>query len=120
MVWILLRQYRAKQRTNMKAVGHLGGHAIVQAVSHRRPGFEPRSVHVEFGGQRHGGRFSPRASVSPANSHSTDCSTFIFCHPEFGTIGQLVADVPNGLSLTPPQETKNKTPWMCQRIFSWS
>jgi hypothetical protein len=25
-----------------------------------------------------------------------------------GTIGQLVADVPGGLSLTPPQETKKK------------
>jgi hypothetical protein len=25
---------------------------------------------------------------------------------EAGAIGQLVADVPNGLSLTPPQETK--------------
>jgi hypothetical protein len=26
-----------------------------------------------------------------------------------GTIGQTVADVPSGLSLTPPQETKIKT-----------
>jgi hypothetical protein len=26
-----------------------------------------------------------------------------------GTIGQLVADVPSGLSLTPPQETKKKS-----------
>jgi hypothetical protein len=26
-----------------------------------------------------------------------------------GTIGQLVADVPSGLSLTPPQQTKKKT-----------
>jgi hypothetical protein len=26
-----------------------------------------------------------------------------------GTIGQIVADVPNGLSLIPPQETKKKT-----------
>jgi hypothetical protein len=25
-----------------------------------------------------------------------------------GTIGQLVADVPSGLNLTPPQETKKK------------
>jgi hypothetical protein len=31
-----------------------------------------------------------------------------------GTIAQLVADVPSGLSLTPPQETKNK----CNEIFS--
>jgi hypothetical protein len=27
-----------------------------------------------------------------------------------GTIGQLVADVPSGLSLTPPQETKKELP----------
>jgi hypothetical protein len=27
---------------------------------------------------------------------------------EAGTIGQLVADVPSGISLTPPQETKKK------------
>jgi hypothetical protein len=27
---------------------------------------------------------------------------------EAGTIGQVVADVPSGLSLTPPQETKKK------------
>jgi hypothetical protein len=29
----------------------------------------------------HWGRFSPSTSVSPANSHSTYCSTFIFYHP---------------------------------------
>jgi hypothetical protein len=31
-------------------------------------------------------------------------------HPSSGagTMGQLVTDVPNGLSLTPPQETKEK------------
>jgi hypothetical protein len=28
-----------------------------------------------------------------------------------GTVGQLVADVPSGLSLTPPQETKKKKLW---------
>jgi hypothetical protein len=28
-----------------------------------------------------------------------------------GTIGQLLADVPSGLSLTPPQETKKTTPY---------
>jgi hypothetical protein len=48
---------------------------------------------------------------SPANSHSIDSSTFIIIiiyHPGAGTIGQLVADVPSGLSLTQSQETKNK------------
>jgi hypothetical protein len=50
------------------------------------------------------GRFSPGISVSSVNSHSTDCSTFIIiCHPGLVQIVQLVADVPSGLSLTPPQ-----------------
>jgi hypothetical protein len=30
--------------------------------------------------------------------------------PEAGTIGQLVADVPSGLSLTPPKESKKGNP----------
>jgi hypothetical protein len=52
----------------------------------------------------HWGRFSPSTSVSPASSQLTDCSTFIIIGA--GTIGQLVTDVPSGLSLTPPRETK--------------
>jgi hypothetical protein len=32
----------------------------------------------------------------------------ILIPPAAGTIGQKVADVPSGLSLTPPQETKRK------------
>jgi hypothetical protein len=35
-----------------------------------------------------------------------------------GTIGQLVADVPSGLSLTPPQETKKKAHSMEQNVSS--
>jgi hypothetical protein len=31
-----------------------------------------------------------------------------------GTIGQLVADVPSKLSLTPPQETKKETHALCE------
>jgi hypothetical protein len=51
---------------------------------------------------------SPSTSVSPAN-HFTDCSTLIIIHhPRVGTVGQTVADVPSGLSLSPPQETKKK------------
>jgi hypothetical protein len=52
------------------------------------------------------GRFPPSTSVSPANSHSTDCSKLVIYHPGLVTIGQLVADVPSGVSLTPPQEIK--------------
>jgi hypothetical protein len=57
----------------------------------------------------HWGSFSQSTSVSPANSHSTDCSLHTH-HPSSGagTIGQLVGDVPSGLSVTPSQETKKK------------
>jgi hypothetical protein len=50
--------------------------------------------------------FFPSTSVSPTNFYTTDCPAVIY---RFGadTIGQLVADVPSGLGLTPPQETKN-------------
>jgi hypothetical protein len=54
------------------------------------------------------GRFFPSTSVFPANSHSTDCSTFIIIIIGAGITGQLVADVPSGLSLSPPPETKNE------------
>jgi hypothetical protein len=54
------------------------------------------------------GRFSASTSVSPANSHSTGCSTFIICHPEAGTIEQLVADVPSGLVSPQPKKLKKK------------
>jgi hypothetical protein len=52
----------------------------------------------------HWGRFSPSTSVSPANSHSTDCPTLIYRPgPDNRPVS---ADVPSGLSRTPPQETK--------------
>jgi hypothetical protein len=48
--------------------------------------------------------------VSPTNSCSTHCSTLIIIyHPGADTIGQLVASVPSGLSLTPPQELRSAT-----------
>jgi hypothetical protein len=47
------------------------------------------------------GRFSPSTSVSPA----THCSTLIYLSSGAGTVGQLVAAVPSGLSLTPPLQT---------------
>jgi hypothetical protein len=43
----------------------------------------------------------------PANSNSTKCSILIY-QGRGGARGQLVADVPSGLSPTPPQETKQK------------
>jgi hypothetical protein len=85
------------------------GRAITQAVSRRLPAAAAR-VRAQVrscgicGGQS-------GTSVFAANSHSTDCSTFIIHHLSSGAgaIGQLVADVPSGLRLTPPQETKKNT-----------
>jgi hypothetical protein len=52
-----------------------------------------------------------------ANSHSTDCSTFIIIYqPWAGKIGQLVADVWSGLSLA-PLENRNKRPWLPHHII---
>jgi hypothetical protein len=63
----------------------------------------------------HWGRFCASISVSFAN-HFTDCSTLIIIHHlGDGTIGQIVADLPSGLSLTPPQETKEKEHWNFNR-----
>jgi hypothetical protein len=40
------------------------------------PGFEPGSGHMEFVVDKVAlGRFSPSTSVTPANLHSTNCST---------------------------------------------
>jgi hypothetical protein len=61
------------------------GRAIAHAVGRRLPTAAAR-VRAQVrscgicGGQS--GRFSPSTSVSPANSHSTDCSTIIIIyHP---------------------------------------
>jgi hypothetical protein len=58
----------------------------------------------------HWGRFSQSTSVSAANSHSTNCSKN---HPHLssgaGTIGQTVAAVPSGLSLTPWEKKMEHT-----------
>jgi hypothetical protein len=60
------------------------GRAIAQAVSRRLP-----------------------TAAARFRSHFTDCCTLIMYHPGAGRIGQLVADVPSGLSLTPhPKELK--------------
>jgi hypothetical protein len=44
-----------------------------------------------------GGRFCPSTSVSPANLHSTNCSTITLIYH----LGPEVAAVPSGLSPTP-------------------
>jgi hypothetical protein len=72
----------------------------------------------------HWGMFSPSTSVSPANSHSTEPLHIHHHHHHHhhlssraGTIGQLVADVRSGLSLTPPQETKRKSYFSCNAVY---
>jgi hypothetical protein len=75
----------------------------------RRPGFEPRSGHVEF--------VVDKVAVGQVFSEYFGFPCQLTFHRLLhihhlksgaGTIGQLVADVPSGLSLTPPQETKTK------------
>jgi hypothetical protein len=60
-------------------------HAIAQAVSCRLPTAATRvraQVMWDFWCTKwHWDRFSTSTSVSPANSHSTDCSTLIIYHP---------------------------------------
>jgi hypothetical protein len=57
----------------------LCGRHMGDNISPRRPGFNPSSGHVGFAVIKwHWGRFSPSTSVSPANSHSTECSIFIY------------------------------------------
>jgi hypothetical protein len=52
----------------------------------------------------HWGRFFPNISFSRANSHSTKRPMPFY--PGAGAIGQLLADLPSGLNVTPPIEIK--------------
>jgi hypothetical protein len=84
------------------------GRAIAQAVSRwlptRRPRFEPRSGHVGFVvgkvalGQDFG--FPYQFSIHQLLHIHHHLSS------ESGTIGEIVADLPSRLVLTPPQETR--------------
>jgi hypothetical protein len=57
----------------------------------------------------HWGRLSPSTPISPAISHSTNCSTLILII--WGWYNRpVIADVPSGLSLTSPlKKLKKKT-----------
>jgi hypothetical protein len=86
------------------------GRAIAQAVSRRFPNaaaqVDPMSGHVGFVvdkvemGQVSSEYFGLSCQVSFHRLHHTH-----HLSSGAGTIGQIVADVPSGLSLTPPQET---------------
>jgi hypothetical protein len=81
---------------------------LVAGFPLRRPGVEPRSGHVRFVvdkvalGQVYSEYFGFPCQFSFHQLLHTNLSSGA------GTIGQLVADIPSGLSLTPPQETKKK------------
>jgi hypothetical protein len=79
---------------------------LVTGIPSRRPWIEPRSGHVGFVVDKVALgqvffrvlRFPLPILIPPTAPHS-----FVI---RGGTTGQLVADVPSGLSLTPLQETK--------------
>jgi hypothetical protein len=86
------------------------GSAIAQAVSRsppRRAGFEPRSCHVTFVVDKvtRGQVFSEYFGF-PYQFSFRRLFHIHHLSPGAGTIGQLVAVVPSGLTLTTPQETK--------------
>jgi hypothetical protein len=87
---------------------------LVAGFPPRRHGFEPRSSHVV-----HVGFVVDQVVVGQAFCEYFDFlwqfsfHRLLHIHDHLssgaGTTGQLVADVPSGLSLTPSQETKKKT-----------
>jgi hypothetical protein len=84
---------------------------LVAGFPSRRTGFEPKSDHVGF--------VVDKVALGQIISEYFDFPCQFLFHRLLhilhhlssgaGTVGQLVADVPSGLSLTPLQETKNYT-----------
>jgi hypothetical protein len=57
------------------------GQLVAGFPQQQPPGFDPSSGHVGYVMDKVVlGRFSPSTSVSPASSHSTNCSTLITIH----------------------------------------
>jgi hypothetical protein len=73
----------------------------------------------------HWGKFSPSTSVSPANSHSTDCATFIIIiyHPGLVQQAKVVTDVarnpkkPKKKKLLKSLHTTLKVNWFILRDY---
>jgi hypothetical protein len=76
---------------------------LVTGFAPRRTGFEPRSGHVEF--------VVNKVALGQVFSEFSPLPILIL--PIAGTIGQIVADVPSGLSLTLPPETKKDSCNIC-------
>jgi hypothetical protein len=87
---------------------------MAQAASRRLPtrwhGIEPSSGHVGFVVDKMALRlvFFEYFGFLCQSSFHQHLHIHYHLSSGAGTIGQLVADVPSGLSLTPPQETKEK------------
>jgi hypothetical protein len=82
---------------------------LVAGFPRRRPGFDPSSGHVRFVVDKVAlGQFFFQYFGFPYQFSFH--RLLHICYLSFGpgTIGQTVADLPNGLILTPPQETKRK------------
>jgi hypothetical protein len=93
----------------MKNVGRAISLAVTAGFAPRRPAFDPRLSHV--------GSVVDKVTLGQVfyEYFCFPCQ-FLFqqiFHAHYlssraGTIGQLVADVPSGLSFNPPKETKKK------------
>jgi hypothetical protein len=89
--------------------GRLYLRRLVAGFPPRRPGFDPTSGYVEFEVDKVAlEQISPEYFGFPCqfSFHRTPHTHLLSGD---GTIGQLVADVPTGLSLTPPHEIKTST-----------
>jgi hypothetical protein len=92
----------------------MAGRDITQAViahfPQRRPGFEPRSGNVGFVVDKValGQVFSEYFGFSRQFTFHRLLHTHHRLSSWAGTIGQLVAKVPSGVSLNPPQETEKR------------
>jgi hypothetical protein len=106
--------FRSVRRTHAPQPCHSSGG--VAGFPPRRTGFEPRSGHVGF--------VVDKVALGQVFSEYFGFPCQFSFHRLFhihhhlssgaGTIDQLAADIPSGLSLTPPQETKKKKLIMLQ------
>jgi hypothetical protein len=93
------------------------GRGVAQAVSHRlpprRPWFEPRSGHVGFMVHEMGLGHIFRYFGFPCQFSFHRLLHTHHLSSGSGIVGQLVTDVPSGLILSPPQETKKTKKLQC-------
>jgi hypothetical protein len=88
--------------------GHAYLRQLVAGFPQRWPGFDPRSSNVGFVVNKValGQVFSKYFDIPCQSSFHQLLHSHHHLSSGAGTIGQLVADVPSGFSLTPPEGTK--------------